>query len=664
MERSTRRTFLKHSGALGAGIVTAGSSAHAHGQDATPVATPVVQASPAVMPPAEEGATIFDTNLHRAIMSYNIAHASDLERWEARKHILSEQILSHRPVLIGMQEVLQIEHEYFERALAAYDFVGVSRQGNDEDEYNPIYFDTDRVQIEESGTFWLSDTPDEPATMLAGEGHPRICTWLRCIIDGRPNAVYMFNTHLSYDEVVVARQVEVLLAQVELIVDPSLEIVMTGDFNRPRASHVWKMFKDAGFTDNWELADTETGPSATFHQWRGLDATGGFEQNVVGDDADFQIDWVLYRGGDVDAITEPLLVQVDPYHVGDVYPSDHYPVILTTLGRPEFAATDLRVSAEEVVAHDPIEVTATLTNSGYAGTAEVLCYFDRAVVDSQWITLNGDQSTEVTFDSRLYAPGEHEVSIDLLPSEVINVLAAPTQLVYGSMESEPYAQPGDPVTFTTVIDNQGSFTGTAETDFYVDDVLIDSASTVVGSGLSEEVGFVYTFDDPGAYEVVVGSQTFSVSVIESLPGAWQFMRGDDLEWAEPDLDTSDWEETELPAPWEQHADYTEDFVYGWYRLSVEVPADWEGNSVRFVLGQIDDADKTYLNGELIGETGSFPDDAAGVVSEWNVMREYDAPADLVEFGAENVIAIRVYDDLGGGGLHSGPLGMLPVTPAG
>jgi hypothetical protein len=89
-------------------------------------------------------------------------------------------------------------------------------------------------------------------------------------------------------------------------------------------------------------------------------------------------------------------------------------------------------------------------------------------------------------------------------------------------------------------------------------------------------------------------------------------------------------------------------------------AEWDGRPIRLILGQIDDADKAFFNGELIGETGSFPDDEGGFLSEWNTIREYTISPELVNFGAENTIAIRIYDDLGGGGVHDGPLGVLPL----
>ncbi len=84
----------------------------------------------------------------------------------------------------------------------------------------------------------------------------------------------------------------------------------------------------------------------------------------------------------------------------------------------------------------------------------------------------------------------------------------------------------------------------------------------------------------------------------------------------------------------------------------ELPADWEGQDLELYLGQIDDLDVTYFNGEEVGRV-----DAAHP-SPWNVIRRYRVPARLVR-GGNNRLAIRVWDAFGGGGL-TGPV--LRVRP--
>ncbi len=47
-----------------------------------------------------------------------------------------------------------------------------------------------------------------------------------------------------------------------------------------------------------------------------------------------------------------------------------------------------------------------------------------------------------------------------------------------------------------------------------------------------------------------------------------------------------------------------------------------GKGLKMYLGKIDDADQTYLNGKLIGETGSFP---PNYVTQWEKQRIYIIP---------------------------------------
>jgi hypothetical protein len=78
-----------------------------------------------------------------------------------------------------------------------------------------------------------------------------------------------------------------------------------------------------------------------------------------------------------------------------------------------------------------------------------------------------------------------------------------------------------------------------------------------------------------------------------------------------------------------------------------------------VLGKIDDVDQTYFNGERIGESGEFPPDYEA--SEFNKVRRYPVEADLIRYGQDNVIAVRVYDQGGRGGMWQGPMGPIEMA---
>src|SRR5207302_308521 len=63
----------------------------------------------------------------------------------------------------------------------------------------------------------------------------------------------------------------------------------------------------------------------------------------------------------------------------------------------------------------------------------------------------------------------------------------------------------------------------------------------------------------------------------------------------------------------------------------------------------DDVDETFLNGVKLGQTGAFPPNYR---SEWQAYRRYRIPVDALNWGGENVLAVRVYDGAGPGGIWS------------
>jgi beta-galactosidase len=94
------------------------------------------------------------------------------------------------------------------------------------------------------------------------------------------------------------------------------------------------------------------------------------------------------------------------------------------------------------------------------------------------------------------------------------------------------------------------------------------------------------------------------------------------------------------------------------RLEVRVPEAWAGKDLRLSLGPIDDFDSTCCNGTEVGHVD------IGTPGFWSVSRSYRVPAALVKPGI-NLIAVRVWDHLGGGGFGGMPddLHVEPVDAA-
>ncbi len=114
-----------------------------------------------------------------------------------------------------------------------------------------------------------------------------------------------------------------------------------------------------------------------------------------------------------------------------------------------------------------------------------------------------------------------------------------------------------------------------------------------------------------------------------------------------------WERLRAPGFWEKQFGGVLEAHDGfaWYRCFVRVPADWKGETLTLDLGRIDDCDETFFNGSKIGTSGSIEPfrSASGDA------RRYTIPADQVRAGEWNLLAIRVWDGGGAGGIASGPL---------
>ncbi len=118
----------------------------------------------------------------------------------------------------------------------------------------------------------------------------------------------------------------------------------------------------------------------------------------------------------------------------------------------------------------------------------------------------------------------------------------------------------------------------------------------------------------------------------------------------------DWTLVPVPAGWStfEGLDLSSFDGIAWYRAYLFVPKEWDGIDLTLHLGIIDDADLTFFNGRMVGGLGSFPPRAR---SASNRAREYRIPAEAVIAGRPNLIAVRVHDSGGEGGIVGGHLGL-------
>ena len=123
-------------------------------------------------------------------------------------------------------------------------------------------------------------------------------------------------------------------------------------------------------------------------------------------------------------------------------------------------------------------------------------------------------------------------------------------------------------------------------------------------------------------------------------------------WAAPAFDASAWKSMALPQNWEKVAGLENFDGLMWFRREVDLAADWAGKDLTLELGPIDDRDTTFSNGVQIGSNDL-----------WTTPRRYPVPGKLVKAG-KNVIAVRVLDTGGAGGIYGQADQMKLLGPGG
>lgn len=248
------------------------------------------------------------------VMSFNLRFAADTtpNSWAQRRPVTRALLTAERPDLIGTQEGLPAQLDDLGTDLGpGYDRIGTGRDGGGLGEQMAIFFDRTRLHPQESGHFWLSETPDVPGSISWGSAHVRMVTWVLFTDQETGRRFYAVNTHLDNHSENARRHAARLLASRLAALSP-LPVVLTGDFNSPAGggSEIYRRLTgEAGLRDTWTAAPARGPGYGTIHGYRPLTPDGG------------RADWILATP-DV-AVVAALM---NTHREGGQYPSDHLPV--------------------------------------------------------------------------------------------------------------------------------------------------------------------------------------------------------------------------------------------------------------------------------------------------------------------------------------------------
>ena len=140
--------------------------------------------------------------------SFNIRYANEGDGPNAWRHRRAMVLGILRTAdFWGVQEALPEQVRDIEQGCTEFKVLARSREADaTKGEACPILYRADRWELDpaESGTFWLSDTPEVAGSKSWDSSLPRVCTFARFTArkkgadDGAPRALYVFNVHLDH----------------------------------------------------------------------------------------------------------------------------------------------------------------------------------------------------------------------------------------------------------------------------------------------------------------------------------------------------------------------------------------------------------------------------------------------------------------------------------
>lgn len=252
----------------------------------------------------------FNDTLLKA-MSFNVWVSGKTA--ERNERVLT-MVMNYFPDTVGFQEVDPTWLSTLKSGLKDhYDFVGEGRNGGNSGEYNPIFYKKELFNLIDSGTKWLSDTPDT-VSKVDESSLNRIYTYALLERKSDGTKIMVVNTHFDHTSAEAReKQAEILVKFLKTVTE--YPIVLTGDFNCASSSNAYSKIISSGVVNSYDVADKKINNAATFTNY-------GTSNKII--------DFVF---------TSPTGFAVASYKVcnetinGD-FPSDHHPVLIeyTLLG--------------------------------------------------------------------------------------------------------------------------------------------------------------------------------------------------------------------------------------------------------------------------------------------------------------------------------------------
>jgi endonuclease/exonuclease/phosphatase family metal-dependent hydrolase len=296
---------------------------------------------------SQKNQPIDDTNAAR-VMTFNIRYNNPQDgknAWPHRKEKVASVIRLHRTDLAGLQEVQDDQLAELQKSLPEWKWAGLrSRGGKNEkgDEHVPILYRANRFDLLDEGVFWLSKTPEVPASKGWDSAMTRICTWVKLRDRRTQREFFLFNTHFDHvGKTARTESAKLMKARAESVAKDAPAILI-GDLNCLDTSEAYSVLSGKPFVDSADESSksdekpaTPTESSSSGYALK--DALHATLRPHHGPTSTFQAFGPLKPDARIDYVFVTPTVKVlqhailnDQWDLGR-WPSDHLPVLAEVL---------------------------------------------------------------------------------------------------------------------------------------------------------------------------------------------------------------------------------------------------------------------------------------------------------------------------------------------
>lgn len=267
--------------------------------------TPVAKVNPETLPEAKLTQSI-------TVMSYNVYIKGSGEKSpENRTALVAENIRKYNPDSFGLQEADEGWMERLPALMSEYAYVGIGRNSDSGGgEASPVFYKKDKYELLDSGTFWLSKTP-EKASRGWDAMFKRVCTYA-VLKDKETGFTYAhFNAHFDHLGVIARLESVAVVAEKIKEIASGIPVVFSGDLNDYEGADMYARVLESGLKDTKYLAKTASDGNVTYH---------GYSDLV---EKEAPIDFIFANAFASDVESYAVVSE----KVNGIYASDHHPVV-------------------------------------------------------------------------------------------------------------------------------------------------------------------------------------------------------------------------------------------------------------------------------------------------------------------------------------------------